>query len=382
MKVTCQRESLQTACQLVSAAVPAHSTIPALKNFKATALDVSPYEGGALELVGYDVTQGVGIRFALRGVKIDRMGSCILPKDQLVEILRESTAPEITLEVGTDAITARTDGKYQLPLLPVGDFPDFPSFDDDGRYHEVTAGALRTMIKRTAFAADRKDTTAKFQLQGVLWEAEGNEVRLAATDTKRLALSRAAATLYGAPEKSAPVRVVPLKAIGLLDRNLTDDGEIVRVALRTNDALFRTESATIYTSLLQGKFPPYRDIIAKTRKEVTQKVLLPREPFLARVRQAAIMADDESNRVEMVFEPGKVTMRATGAQTGSSEVVLELPDHDGPRTEIAFDQRYLTEMLKALEGEEALTLEMHDGLRATLFTAGAAHEFLIMPLIG
>jgi DNA polymerase III subunit beta len=376
MKVTCQRDSLQMACQLVSAAVPAHTTIPALKNFKATAQD------DALTLVAYDPTQGVGIRYTLNGITVARAGSCILPKDQLIQILRESNDPDISLDAGKDAIVAKAGGRYEMLSLDVNDFPDIPAFDDGGRYHEVSAGTLRTMIRRTQFAADKKDTTAKFQLQGVLWEAEGKEARLIATDTKRLALCHGTATTYGAPETSKVLHLVPLKAVGILERNLTSDNELVRVGLRNNDALFQTENAMIYTSLLQGKFPPYRDIFAKTRKEATKKVPLPTDAFLSRVRQAAIMTDDESKRVDMVFEAGKVTMTARGAQTGSSEVVLELPEYDSEKTEIAFDSNYLIEFLRAMEGEPTVTLEMSTGTRAALFTCGEGYAYLVMPLTG
>jgi DNA polymerase III subunit beta len=376
MKITCQRDTLQMACQLVSAAVPVHTTIPALKNIKATAQD------DALQLVAYDPTQGVGIRYTLNGVTVARAGSCILPKDQLIQILRESNDPDISLDAGKEAVVAKAGGRYEMLSLDVNDFPDIPTFDDGGQYHEVKAGDLRTLIKRTQFAADKKDTTAKFQLQGVLWEADGKETRLVATDTKRLALCHGPATVYGAPDTSKAIRLVPLKAVGIIERNLTTDSELVRVGLRTNDALFQTENAMIYTSLLQGKFPPYRDIIAKTRKEATKQIPLPTDAFLSRVRQAAIMTDDESKRVDMVFEAGKVTMTARGAQTGSSEVTMELPEYDGEKTEIAFDSQYLIEFLRALEGEPTVTLEMSTGLRAALFTCGEDYSYLVMPLTG
>jgi DNA polymerase-3 subunit beta len=376
MKVTCQRDSLQMACQLVSAAVPAHTTIPALKNIKATAHD------DALLLVAYDPTQGVGIRYELRGVTVARAGSCILPKDQLIQILRESTDPDISLDAGKEAVVAKAGGRYEMPSMDVDEFPDIPTFDDGGRYHEVSAGTLRTLIKRTAFAADKKDTTAKFALTGVLWEAEGKTTRLVATDTKRLAVCEGPATVYGAPDTVKAVHLVPLKTVGILERNLTDDNELVRIGLRTNDALFQTERAMIYTSLVQGKFPPYRDIIAKTRKEATQKVPLPVDSFLARVRQAAIMTDEESMRVDMTFEAGKVTMKARGAKTGSSEVSMELPEYEGPKTEIAFDPSYLIEFLRALEGEPTVTLEMSTGNRAALFKCGDQYSYLVMPLTG
>lgn len=376
MKITCQRDTMQMACQLVSAAVPAHTTIPALKNIKASAQD------DALTLVAYDPTAGVGIRYTLNGVTVARAGSCILPKDQLIQILRESGEPDVSLDAGKDVIVAKAGGRYEMRSMDVNDFPDIPAFDDGGRYHEILAGTLKTLIKRTAFSADKKDATAKFQFQGVLWEAEGQEARLIATDSKRLAVCRAPAAVFGTPDTTKSLHLVPLKAVDILARNLTTDSEPIRIGLRSNDALFQTERAMIYTSLLQGKFPPYRSIIQKSRDDATQKVPLPVDAFLSRVRQAAIMTDDDSKRIDMTFEAGKVTMKARGAETGSSEVVLDLPDYDGPTTEIAFDPQFLIEFLRALEGEPTVTLEMSTGLRAALFTCGEDYSYLVMPLTG
>lgn len=377
MKLTCQRDSLQMACQLVSAAVPSNTTIPALKNIKATAHD------DALMLVAYDPTQGVGIRYELRGVNVQRAGSCILPKDQLIQILRESADADIHIDAGKEAVVAKTGGsKFEMLSLDVDEFPDIPAFDDGGRYHEVTAGVLRTLIKRTAFAGDKKETTARFALTGLLWEADGKMVRLVGTDTKRLAVCEGPATIHGPADTVKAVHLVPLKTISLLERNLMDDNELVRVGLRTNDALFQTERAMIYTSLVQGKFPPYRDIISKTRKDSTIHIPLPADAFLSRVRQAAIMTDDESQRVDLAFSAGKLTMTARGANTGSSEVTLDLPEYSGPDAEIAFDPQYLVEFLRAIDGEPTVTLEMSTGAKAALFTCGADYVYLVMPLTG
>ncbi len=346
-----------------------------LSNIKATAQD------DALTLVAYDME--VGIRYELRGITVARAGSCILPITELVKILRESSDPDINLDAGNESIVAKTSGgRFEMPSLDVNEFPDIPAFDDGGRYHEVSAGSLRTMIRRTSFSADKKDTTAKFSLTGVLWEAEGKDARLVATDTKRLAVCHGPASVYGPADTVKSIHLVPLKAVSLLEKNLTDDNELVRVGLRANDALFQTERAMIYTSLVQGKFPPYKEIIAKTRKEATQKVALPVAGFLSRLRQAAIMTDDESMRVDMTFDAGQVTMKARGAKTGASEVTLELPEFDGPKTEIAFDPQYLVEFLRALEGEPTVVLEMSTGLRAALFNCGEQYSYLVMPLTG
>jgi DNA polymerase-3 subunit beta len=375
MKLTCQRDALFMACQMVSAAVPARSTKEILCCVKAVAQDDS------LTLVAFDME--VGIRYEMRGVMVKRAGAAILPISQLVQILRETTDDEISLDANAEGTVAKIGtSRFELPTRPVDEFPDIPEFNDEGRYHEVTGGILRAMIQRTAFAADKKDSASRFALKGVLWEAEGKMARLVATDTKRLALCEGVATVHGPVDKVKITPVVPLKAIQLLERNLIDDGGLVRIGLSANDAQFQTDRAMIYTTLVQGRYAPYRDIITKTRKDSTVKIPLPVEAFYSRVRQAKIMTDEESKRVDMTFAAGKATLQARGAQTGSSEVELTLPDYDGPEVSIAFDPEYLVEFLRALEGETTITLEMSGGDKPALFRCGENYLYLVMPLAG
>ncbi|WP_439622222.1 DNA polymerase III subunit beta [Gemmata sp.] len=375
MKLTCPRNGLLTACQLVSAAVPARTTKEILSSIKAVAQD------DALTLIAFDTE--VGIRYELRGNNVSRPGSAILPINQLTDILKNCSDDEILLDTGPEVTKVKAGtSRYELPTRPVDEFPDLPAFDDAGRYHEVTAGILRAMIRRTAFAADKKDSGGRFALKGVLWEAEGRTARLVATDTKRLALCEGPASVYGPADAVKATHLVPPKAIALLERNLTDDGELVRIGLRTNDAVFQTERSMIYTTLVQGRYPPYKDIIGQTRKGAAVQIPLPVDGFLARVRQAAIVTDDESKRVDMRFSAGKVAMQARGADTGSSEVELPLPDYDGPEVSIAFDPSYLVEFLRAMEGEPTVMLEMTDGTKPALFKCGDSYVYLVMPLAG
>jgi DNA polymerase-3 subunit beta len=374
MKVKCQRDGLLTACQLVGQAVAARTTKPILASVKAIAQD------DALTLMATDLE--VGVRYELRGIDVSGAGSAILPADRLIAILRESSDADVTMDAGDNYTLVRTTtGRFNLPGGNPDEFPDLPTFDAGSTYHELTAGVLRTMIRRTAFAADRKEGTARWAVTGVLWEVGDNKARLVATDTKRLALTEGQAQVHGDTGKDArgQSHLIPQKAIQLLDRSLLDEGAPIRVALRPNEALFENGPVLIHTKLVEGRFPPYRDIIPK---KSSVKLSLPTADFLSRVRQAAIMTDDETKRVDFTFETGKVTLKAQGAETGSSEVVLELPDYAGAEVEIAFDPQYLIEMLRAIEGEPTLTLEMTDGQKPALFKIGDSYLYLVMPLAG
>src|SRR5262249_50312732 len=140
------------------------------------------------------------------------------------------------------------------------EFPVVPEFTE-GKYHELSAGALREMIRRTVFAAATENP--RYAMNGTLWELEGDKAKLVATDGRRLAAAEGRATAVGGKDTRGEVHVVPTKAMQLLERNLQDPDEKVRVCLRPNDALFKTERAMICSWLVEGRYPPYKEVFPK-----------------------------------------------------------------------------------------------------------------------
>jgi len=370
MKVTCRREHLLTACQMVASAAAARSTRPILTNLKVIA------EDELLVLMATDME--LGIRYELPGVTVTEPGMAILPPTRFIPILRETADEQITLNASREMTLIRlSSGRFELPGGEPEQFPDLQPFNPGSRYHEVTAGALRQLIRRTLFAVEKKESN-RWAITGVLWEADAGQIRLVSTDTKRLAIAQGPCTIHGEPRSgSGEAHLVPVKAIQLLDKNLVDDGELVRVSLSSNEALFQTERALIHSRLVEGRFPPYREILPK---KAPIRLELPVAEVFSRLRQAAIMTDDESKRVNFSFEPGKLTLRARGAETGSSEVELHLENYDGPTLTIGFDPAYLLEMLRAIENESTVILELSDDSKPAVFRLGDQYTYLVMPL--
>lgn len=377
MNIQCSRDSLLAACQIVQGAVAARTTKPILANIKAIA-----NTDESLTLMATDLD--VGIRYELRGIKVSRAGAAILPVMKLVNILRESADSEVKIDAGketTHLLIGRS--KYDLPGGDPEEFPEFPAFEETGEYHEITAGVLRTMIKRTVFAAEKRENT-RFAVTGILWEAADGKAKLVATDTKRLAVCEGPAEIHGKPDAKPHSHLVPLKAIQLLERNLSDDGERIRVSLKPSDALFQTERATIYTRLVEGKFPPYQQFIPK---KLPIKFPLPTAEFAARIRQAAITSDDESKRVDFHFEtggigPGRLTLQARGPQSGASKVEMDLPEFTGPDVEIAFDPKYLIEFLRVVEAEPTVNCELTEARDRLILRVGDSYMYLVVPMVG
>jgi DNA polymerase-3 subunit beta len=367
MRAICHREGLLSACQLVSAAIPARDVKPILRNLKAIAGD------GRCTLMATDME--VGIRLDVQGLTIQEPGEAILPAAKLIAILREAREDELSIEADPSACTVRGEAlEFEMPSEDPAQFPDLPVMAED-KYHEITAGSLREMIRRTVFAA--ADETARYSMTGVLWELEGEVARLVATDGRRLALAQGVATANGGHTTKGQAPVVPTKAMSLLERNLQDDPEeTVRVCLRPNEVLFRTGRSVIYSRLVEGRFPDYRQVMPKKQ---SVRVMMQALPFQAAVRQAAIMTDDDSKRVTFHFARNKLTLQSQGSTSGRSRVELPL-EYSGKELDVNFNPGYLIEMLKVLPPDAELTLDLIDGGSPALFRSGANYSYLVMPL--
>ena len=368
MKLTCPRESLLDACQLASAAVAVREIKPILRNLKAIA------SGNRLTLMATDLE--LGIRHEIQGLKVVESGEAILPAAKFTSILRESTDPELSIEADDAKVFVRgRENEFEMASENPAEFPEIPTFDG-GQFFEVSAGVLRKMVHRTAFAAAKEST--KFAMTGVLFEVEGKNIRLVATDSKRLALSIGPIVGKEAPETKGHSHLVPSKAMQLLERHLQSlgDEDVVRISLRPNEALFQSDTTTIYTRLVEGRYPPYREIFPK---KSAAKINLSVTPFMTAVRQSAVMTDDETKRVAFHFGKHQLLIEAQGPTTGRAKVPLAI-DYEGSPIDINFDPSYLVEMLRILDPADPLHLELTDGSRPALFKCGPDYSYLVMPL--
>jgi len=82
---------------------------------------------------------------------------------------------------------------------------------------------------------------------------------------------------------------------------LADDNEQVCLALRSNDLLVKSAHSTIYSRLVEGRFPRYQDVIPASSSVAVELVA---GPFHSAVRQAQIVTSEESRGVDFAFTSG------------------------------------------------------------------------------
>ncbi len=366
MKVSCERDRLLHAFQMAASVAPARSPKPILQNVKL--------ESSQERTTLFATDLEVGIRMDVAGFSVDAPGTVLLPVQRFGSILRESVDEKIFLE--SDGARTRVWGErseFHLPTENPDEFPEVAVFEEQ-RYHKLPARFVRELVRRTIFATDNE--SSRFALGGVLLEFTADQVVGVATDGRRLAKQEGPAQAVG-DHASCDHTIVPTRSMQLIERALADNEGEIEIAARENNLLIKSDRTTVYTRLVEGRFPKWRDVFPKM--DMMIRIELTVGPFHSAVRQAAIVTDENHRGVDFRFGEGKVVLLARCAEAGESHVELPIA-YDGQELAVMLDPRYVSDFLKVLDQDKAFTLCLRDSESAVVATTDDGYSYVIMPL--
>lgn len=368
MKIIANREKLLHAFQSVAPVAPQRSPKVILQNIKLTVGDSSA------TLMATDLE--VGMRYVLdEGIEVEEAGEVILPVARIGAILRESSDESFRIESNDKSTTVKGErSKFELPVANPAEFPPVPEFDEKS-YYEVPARLLKELIRRTLFATDNE--SSRYALGGIKLEADGDTLTAVGTDGRRLAKMAGPVQATGEPVGFGEATIVPSRSMQLIERTLNDDDAEVQIAVRQNDVLVKTPRATIYSRLLEGRFPRWKEVFPQ--RTGAAKIDLSVAPFGTAVRQAAIVTSDESRGVDFTFGEGSLVLAGKTQDVGQSRIELPIA-YDGESITITLDPKFVSDFLKVLDGESTFTLDLQDGDSAAVCTTEDGYGYVIMPL--
>ena len=396
MRLTVQQEDLHRGLRAVSRAVPARSTLPITSNIL-----IEADGGGSLKLSATDA-ETIAIAYEVPA-EVEEAGAITLPSRLLSDFVATLPPESIDLslaERSRQVSLACARNEASIGGMAAEDFPPIPPVED-GDTIRLDRAALQRSIDYVAFAAATDDSRPV--LTGVHFGIREGALKLAAADGFRLAVHTVALPRE-APEREA---VVPARALTELSRLLGERrvraiDEVRRAAsaaeaseadkevpdrLReqagdleetqggeggpdvemtfnaaSTQVQFDLGHARLSAQLVQGSFPNYEQLIPTSHATRTEVGL---GEFTRETRIASIFARDGSGIVRLVASPGAdgapgqlaVTARGEqgGDQGGSNEGRIDALV-EGEEAKIAFNSRYLIEVLQSL-GSERVAIE-------------------------
>ena len=367
MKIKINREDFLKKFQIAAAVAPVRSPKTILQNIK---LKVDK-DGGELSATDMEV----GVRLQLPIVEVTTPGSAVIPVQRLSLILRESNDEFLEIEADGEKTTVTgQNSRFELQSQNADEYPEVAEFTGND-YYEVTGTVFRELIKRTLFATDAE--SARYALGGVLLEIDGDSITAVGTDGRRLAKMTGVITKTGSPKDPGSATIVPSRSMQLMERILVDGDEKVHLLPQANELLMRDSNGVFYSRLVEGRFPPWQDVIPK--RDETNKIEIPVGPMYSALRQAAIVSSDESRGVDFTFGNGSLVMSNSTAEVGQSRVEIPVPYSEEELT-ITLDHRYVADFLKVLKPDNTFTFDIQSGDQAAYCHTDDNYGYVIMPL--
>jgi len=369
MQLIVGRDSLSRGLARIQGVLNRKATMPVLSNALLEARTDGSLRVAATDL---DVTfDGV------MPARVERPGRITVDGKRLFEIARNLPGEEVSITVDDDQrvlLRCRTS-EFVLNGLSADGFPVLPS----ARGIELMAvdgGALRELIERTQFSVSTEESRPN--LNGVFFQCLGeSKIRMVSTDGHRLSLGERDVSRAGAIPGRDGV-IIPRKGIQEVKRLLDEVGHEVDFGFLENNLVLRAADLHLFVRLIDAAFPDYTLVIPRSTE---RKVILERMPFLSAIKRISILASERTHGMRLELTRSKLTLVSDNPDLGKAKEEIEIDGYDGSDLTIAFNSKYVMEILSVLTGEKVALL-LNEALSPGLIREhqNDAYLFVVMPM--
>jgi DNA polymerase-3 subunit beta len=342
MIFTCEKQKILEGISIVQKAITGKSTMPILEGIYIKTNE------STLTLIGSDTD--VSIQTSVEA-QIIEAGSIVIDAKIFGEIIRKLPNSTIKIETIENQLIKITCEKsvFDVVYMNTNEFPALPQVNENLKI-SVQQNILKNMIKGTSFAIAQDETRPI--LQGILFEVRNKNLNLVALDGYRLAIK----SEFLDTDIDVEV-VIPGKTLNEVSKILEDTEEIVDITFTDNHILFNLEKTKIISRLLEGKFINYNSLLPQEHKLF---VNINRQELQNAIERASLMAKDgNTNLIKLDFQQDNLVI-TSNSQLGKvrEEISIKL---QGEGIQIAFNSRYLIDVLKNVEDNEVV-MKMTSGI--------------------
>jgi DNA polymerase-3 subunit beta len=332
MKLQVTQENLSKALGTVARVANTRGTLPILANvlvktsnnrlsIAATNLDIA-------------ITQYCG-------AKVSQEGATTIPARLMQDFISSLPSSVIDLKLEDNKLHITTD-QYQSVINGVSadDFPVMPAIEG-GTELSIPGPLLKRALQQVVFAASGDE--ARPVLTGVYVHTENDMVHLAATDSYRLA---AKSLIKSTKEVDLLIPVSAMQDVLRIVHDFTDN---VQMLYNDQQVLFRVGDVELVARLIEGKYPPYRNLIPKDFANIAK---VKRADLLNITKVSSLFARESAGSVKIAIDAAKksLSIRSIASQVGENTASA-----DGEITgdgEITLNSRYLLDGLHAFTGDD------------------------------
>ncbi|MDG6895667.1 DNA polymerase III subunit beta [Volucribacter amazonae] len=364
MQFIISRENLLKPLQQVCGVLSGRPNIPVLNNV------LLQVEGERLVITGTDLEVELSTQAQLVSSSINQ--NITIPAKKLLDIcksLPEQSEIQVLLEEDR-AIVRSGRSKFTLTTLPAEEYPNLAAWQSEVEF-SLPQSTLRRLIEATQFSMANQD--ARYFLNGMKFETEGNLLRTVATDGHRLAVC----TIALEQELQAHSVIVPRKGVIELMRLLEHNDQNIQLQIGTNNIRVQLPNIVFTSKLIDGRFPDYRRVLPRNANRILEANWdLLKQAF----SRAAILSNERVRSVRLQLNENQLTITASNPEQEVAEEIIDVA-YTGEEMEVGFNVTYILDVLNALKCNQ-VRMRLTDSSSSCLIEdcEDASAEYVIMPM--
>lgn len=368
MKFVVSSSVLLKQLQQINGVIQSNSVLPILEDF------LFEIEKNTLTVTATDLETMMRIKVE---VEARESGKVCVPAKILMDTLKNLPDQPLTFNIdGNFAIDITSDnGKYRIMGENPDNYPKEPEQDETTEF-SLSSEALLKAISKTLFAVATDEMRPA--MTGVYFELFPDGMQAVATDAHRL-------VKYRRTDVSCPTQdsfIVPRKPLTLLKGVLPNNTDNISVSYNGSH-LFVTHNDTLMSCrLIDSRFPDYKVVIPADNP---YKMIVSKAEFTQALRRVSIFSNKSTNQVVLTISGSQLALAAQDIDYNFEGNETMPCQYEGEDMAIAFNAKFLIEMLNATDTEEVV-LELSGPTKAGILKPSEQGDgedmlMLAMPLM-
>jgi DNA polymerase III subunit beta len=368
MKFIVSASALLKQLQQISGVINANTVLPILEDF------LFEVEKNKLTVVATDLETVMKVTLE---VEAKDTGKVCVPAKILLDSLKNIPEQPLTFNIEKNfAIELTSDnGKYKVMGENPDNFPKEPVSDDTTSFSTSSATLVKA-INKTLFAVSTDDLRPA--MTGVFFEMDPSGLQFVATDAHRL-------VRYKRLDISCPKTdslIVPKKPLNLLKAALPMNEDEIIVSYNSNHLFVKHGTTQMSCRLIDARFPDYRVVIPVDNP---YKLIVSRSALQGALRRVSVFSNKSTNQVVLNIQGSELQLAAQDVDFSFEGNERMNCRYDGEDMAIAFNAKFLVEMLSATDSDE-IRIELSTPTKAGIIKPTDHDEkeellMLVMPLM-
>ena len=368
MKFIVSSSALLKQLQQISGVISGNTVLPILEDFL---FDIQEKK---LNIVATDLETVMRVQM---DVESKEKGKVCIPAKILIDSLKNIPDQPLSFSIDKNfAIEITSDnGKYKVMGENPDNFPKEPAADETNNF-TLSSSALVTAINKTLFAVSNDDLRPA--MTGVYFELTKDGLQFVATDAHRL-------VRYKRVDVKCPRTgsfIVPKKPLNILKNALPDNDDELTVSYNNSHLFVSHGSTQMICRLIDARFPDYKVVIPTDNP---YKLVVNTSDFQSALRRVSVFSNKSTNQVALTISGSELQLAAQDVDFSFEGNERMSCQYDGEDLQIAFNAKFLIEMLNSADTEE-VKIELSTPTKAGIIkpTEQAENEdvlMLVMPLM-